>query len=162
MLHIFLILGTSAVGAALAYVLHFAQQPTKRKHEAVEEAYFQPLLEATEEDTDSGAGDGYRWSQTANEMEVVVPLPPEMKSKDVVCKVLPSSISLVVGGKTIVRGRLLRRVVAEDCDWMIEGTGEARLLRLTLPKLTPTLSSQHWASVLVPADGADPAASLRA
>jgi hypothetical protein len=161
MFHFLLILATSAVGAALAYVLYFAQASTKQKHETMEEAYFQPLLEATVEGTGSGEGDGYRWSQTAKEIEVVVPLSPEVKSKDVACKVLPSSISLIVGGKIIVRGRLLRRVVAEECDWMIEGAGEARVLRLTLLKLTPTLSSQHWAGVLAPADGADAAASLR-
>jgi hypothetical protein len=160
MLHVWF-LGTSAVGAALAYVLHFTQRPTKQQHDTIEEAYFQPLLEAWDEDTGSGAGERYRWSQTAKEIEVVVPLPQDTKSKDVTCKLLPSSINLIVGDRTIMRGRLLRRVVADECDWMLEGTGEARVLRLTLTKLTPTLGSQHWASVLAPADGADAAASLR-
>jgi len=158
---LYLVLATCALAAAVAYALFFARPSSAGTSQDVTEEYFRPLLEPMDMAAFSGEADGYRWSQTTTELEVVVPVAAATKSKDVAFKLLPSSLSLVVSGTAILRGRLLRKVKAAECDWTLEGAGETRLLRLTLAKHTPTAGTQHWTSVLTPADGADSAAALR-
>ena len=51
----------------------------------------------------SGAEDGYRWTQTDDELEVVVPVPPSTRAKDVCCTVMPRSLSIALAGADIVK-----------------------------------------------------------
>ena len=52
--------------------------------------------------TDGGTEQGCRWTQTDEEVEVVVPLPEGARSKDCHCKVLERSLAVKVMGGTIV------------------------------------------------------------
>ena len=116
-----------------------------------EERYFQKLLEPDDESKFSGNGDGFSWSQTVSEVVVEVPLPAGARARDVACRVLPASLSLAVCGQAVLQGSLLRKVLPDDSDWVLEdalGQGEGRLLRLTLAKRSPTAGLQHWTSVL--------------
>ena len=51
----------------------------------------------------SGEEDGYRWTQTDDELEVVVPVSPSTRAKDVRCTVMPRSLSIAVGGADVVK-----------------------------------------------------------
>ena len=116
-----------------------------------EERYFQKLLEPDDESKFSGKGDGFSWSQTVSEVVVEVPLPAGARARDGACRVLPASLSLAVCGQAVLQGSLLRKVLPDDSDWVLEdapGQGEGRLLRLTLAKRSPTAGLQHWTSVL--------------
>jgi hypothetical protein len=52
--------------------------------------------------------------------------------------VLPGSLSLSVGGKPVVQGKLLKKVCHDDCEWSIEERNGERVLKLTLVKAVPT------------------------
>mmetsp|Transcript_3668 Transcript_3668/g.11321 ORF Transcript_3668/g.11321 Transcript_3668/m.11321 type:complete len:149 (-) Transcript_3668:220-666(-) len=133
-----------AAGAALGL-----RRPSSAPQAAEAEPYFEPLL-APPPVAPSGEVAGGTWTQTAEELQLVLPLPATTRAKNVSCKILPTSISLAVNHDVVLNGRLLRTVVPDECEWAIEGGGEARLLRLTLAKRTPTAGVQHWQSVLAP------------
>ena len=91
----------------------------------------------------SGQEDGYSWSQTDDELEVVVPVPSTTRAKDVSCTVMPRSLAIAVAGSHIVKvprpqlparsaqherrcasqGPLLHPVQNEDCDWTLGAAG---------------------------------------
>ena len=73
-----------------------------------------------------GEGDGYRWSQTDDEVEVVVDAGEGTKAKDVWAMFRPDHVKVVVNGETKfeVGGDkppgLFRKVRPDDCTWTIE------------------------------------------
>lgn len=70
MSHLLVIFGTLVIAGVLSYILLFAR-PAAEAAEGVEENYFQHLLEPADMRAFSGEGEGYRWSQTGGEVEVL-------------------------------------------------------------------------------------------
>ena len=69
-----------------------------------------------------GEGDGYAWSQTDDEVEMVVEVPEGTKAKDVKVAFKSESVEVVVGGTATTKAeRLYRRVRPDECTWTIEG-----------------------------------------
>jgi hypothetical protein len=123
-------------------------QTVARRAELAEEKYFQSVLSETVQKSWSGTEQGCNWTQTDTEVEISTAMPDGARAKDVVCRVLPTTLSLSLKGATILNGTLFRRVLHEDCDWAIEESNGVRLLKLTLVKAQPTKGSQHWTSLL--------------
>jgi HSP20 family molecular chaperone IbpA len=69
-----------------------------------------------------GEGDGYAWSQTDDEVEIVIEVPEGTKAKDVKVAFKSESVEVVVGGAATAKAeRLYRRVRPDECTWTIEG-----------------------------------------
>ena len=69
-----------------------------------------------------GEGDDYAWSQTDDEVEMVVDVPAGTKAKDVKVAFKAESVEVVVGGAATAKAeRLYRRVRPDECTWTIEG-----------------------------------------
>lgn len=145
--------GTVFVSAALSYVLFYPRrkQPasTDTPAVAVEEQYFQAVVtEAPAKESWSGEEQGCSWTQSDSEVEVTVRVSDRVRAKDIQCRILTSSISLQIQGTLILEGTLFRRVNSDDCDWTLEGSGESRVLKLTLVKAVATKDSQNWTRLL--------------
>ena len=140
--------GFLLVMALLSYLFVY-RQPTDEPRDAPEE-YFQRIVDQRDDLCAAFAGkaDGYSWTQTDDEVEVVARVPSGTRASDVRCRVTPTALDLVVSGNAIVHGTLTRRVQSDESDWALEGEGSGRLLRLSLAKQVPTKGSQHWRSLL--------------
>mmetsp|Transcript_5127 Transcript_5127/g.10038 ORF Transcript_5127/g.10038 Transcript_5127/m.10038 type:complete len:159 (-) Transcript_5127:138-614(-) len=117
----------------------------------VDDEFFQRIHERSNQDAPGGVCEGgLKWTQTSDEVEVEIPLEAHMKARDVEFRILPTSVSLRIKGATtsLLEGKLHRRVKSDECNWSIDGEGEARSLKLTLVKQTPTKGSLHWTGVL--------------
>ncbi|KAI6240264.1 hypothetical protein M3Y99_00484300 [Aphelenchoides fujianensis] len=88
----------------------------------------------------------YRWTQTTDEIEVVIPLNVDFapKGRDVVVEFAPQRLKagLRGGQPPIVDGELHGRVKAEESTWMLDG----RKIVITLQK---TKTDEWWSRLLV-------------
>ena len=133
------------VGAAslLAYLLLRGRAddgPALKDERFKGDEFFSAVLDGKSVDqlaTHSGTEQGCRWSQTDDEVEVLVTLASGVRGKDCQCKVLPDKLSISVPGGSgtptaAVQGRLFRRVKADEADWSI-GKPPARAARRRRP-----------------------------
>jgi len=92
--------------------------------------------------TASAAGDistapALSWSQTVEEVEVAIAVPPGTRPKDVSVQFGTQSCVVRIGGKEakpVLSGTLLFKVTADECTWSLMGEGGARKLQVTLFK----------------------------
>lgn len=67
---------------------------------------------------------GYEWTQTDEELEVVVPLPKGVTSKDVDVKYLPKSLEVKCKMEPLVVLPLFARVDPDGCTWTLDRDGD--------------------------------------
>lgn len=156
--HACLLGATLALAAVLSYVLVYRGDDSASSATTAPppEEFFQRAVGAQDMTQFGGALDGGgAWSQTDDEVEVTLPLPPGTRAKDISCRVMPTSLRVAVlkedERRMLVQGALLRKVRSDDSSWTIEASPSndaLRVLRLVLPKVVPTKGSQHWTSLL--------------
>ncbi|GFR41782.1 hypothetical protein Agub_g2544 [Astrephomene gubernaculifera] len=63
-----------------------------------------------------------KWSQTADEVSVVVPVPADVRGRDVKLEVHPKRLRLAVSGQAVLEGSLedAGEVRVDDCFWTLE------------------------------------------
>ena len=140
------------------------------------EEYFQRLIKRRDGagfDVDmsqfGGKEEDYCWSQTDDELEVTVPVPPGTRAKDVRCTFMPNSLTLIVGGVTIVQvpralrpaylcinryiyyhtvtacrfsqGRIYHPIRSDDCDWTL---GTATMPHHSVCAIENPLFAPRW------------------
>ncbi|EDR26197.1 nuclear migration protein nudC, putative [Entamoeba dispar SAW760] len=62
----------------------------------------------------------YKFTQTLNEVTVIVTYPSPIKGKDVKCKITNDELFLQIKGETFINGKLSKLVKKNDCCWTIE------------------------------------------
>jgi hypothetical protein len=67
----------------------------------------------------TAAGDGYTWSQTEDELELVIKAPAGTKGKDVKSKFTASMCSVKVGAEVNVEVNLFGKVTPDGCTWQM-------------------------------------------
>lgn len=77
---------------------------------------------------------GFKWTQTEQELEVVVSLTETVKSKDVVVKFRPQNLSVTVQKVEQVQIRLFEHVDVDGCTWTIDRSGQESNLVITMEK----------------------------
>jgi CS domain len=83
--------------------------------------------------------DGYTWSQTEEELEVVVPLPPNATSKDVSVRFLPQSMLVKFHKEPIIILDLFEHVDPDGCTWTMDRkNGDVKLI-VSLEKVEQAL-----------------------
>lgn len=82
--------------------------------------------------------EGYSWTQTEDELEVVVPLPKDATSKDVHVKYLPKSIEVKCQKEPLISLSLFARVDPDGCTWTLDRDGDESKLVITMEKADPT------------------------
>ena len=69
-----------------------------------------------------GAGEGFAWTQTDDEVELSVDVPPGTKARDVAVHIAPGSVTVRVGGETACAvARLFRAARPDESTWTIDG-----------------------------------------
>jgi CS domain len=63
---------------------------------------------------------GYKWRQNQSHVEVFIPLPPGTTSRQIDLTLTPSSISVTVQERPILRGALFHEIKAEESTWYIQ------------------------------------------
>ncbi|XP_064110463.1 nuclear migration protein nudC-like isoform X3 [Macrobrachium nipponense] len=108
----------------------------------------------TEEDKSKikpNAGNGcdlenYRWTQTLQEVEVIIPLNIKVKSRDVVVSFGRRTIKAGLKNATpIIDGELYNEIKVEECNWYLDN---AKAIVLTLEKI----NKMEWWGRLVMSD----------
>lgn len=84
------------------------------------------------------AEEGYSWTQTEDEVEVVVPLPKDAASKDVHVKYMPKSLEVKYQKDPLVVLSLFARVDPDGCTWTLDRDGSESKLVVTMEKADPT------------------------
>jgi hypothetical protein len=88
----------------------------------------------------------YRWTQTLSEVEVRVPLPMRVKSRDMVVDLAKSHIKIgLKGHPLIIDGDLPRQIKLEECSWVLD---DGKELVLALEKV----NKMEWWPKLVTSD----------
>jgi len=82
--------------------------------------------------------EGYSWTQTEEELEIVVPLPEGATSKDVNVKYLPKSMEVKCKKEPLVSLSLFARVDPDGCTWTLDRDGNNSKLVITMEKADPT------------------------
>ena len=87
------------------------------------------------------------WSQNMDEVEIDFPLPPDVTSRDVECRITCESIRFAFRGEKAahLEGTLYRRVLPDDCNWQLWPIGKPTHVKLSLIKA----KSGHWKDVLI-------------
>lgn len=134
-----------------------AAKKNKNNLETGEEGKTEDKEEKTEEKSDkqapnSGNGgqtDKYSWGQTLDEVFVYLPLPDNVRAKDLDVQIKALTLKVGVKGQTpIVDGEFFKKVKAGDCMWNVESDGNKRLLNLTLTKV----EGQNWWHTVIKGD----------
>jgi CS domain len=79
--------------------------------------------------------DGYTWTQTETELEVVVLLPSDAVSKQVAVKFNPHKLNVSYQKEPKVSLQLFERVDVDSCTWTLESGSDTKKLVITLEKL---------------------------
>lgn len=79
--------------------------------------------------------DGYTWTQTEQELEVVVGMPSEASSKQVTIKFHPFKLEVSYQKDPKVSLSLFERVEVDSCTWTLESGSDKKMLIITMEKL---------------------------
>ncbi|CAM9937541.1 unnamed protein product, partial [Laminaria digitata] len=86
-----------------------------------------------DDDTPPPIGNGgrtekYEWTQTLQELSVVVPIPEGLKSRDIVCDITKSRLRVGVRGQPLlVDGEMYNKVKVDDSFWTLEDGKEVNI-----------------------------------
>ena len=64
--------------------------------------------------------DKYKFTQTLNEISIIIPYSTQIRGKDVNCKITNDSLFVQIKGETYINGKLKHLVKKSDCCWTIE------------------------------------------
>lgn len=93
-----------------------------------------------------GDMEGYSWIQTLEELTVTVPVPGNMKGKDVVVDISKTNLKVGLKNKpAILEGKLSKTVNAEDAIWTLETTPAGKSIVITMEK---TNQMEWWGAVV--------------
>lgn len=83
--------------------------------------------------------DGYTWTQTEEELEVVIPLAASLSSKDVNVRFLQQTMLVKFQKEPILSLELFEHVDPDGCTWTIDRKGDEVKLVITLEKVEQAL-----------------------
>jgi hypothetical protein len=90
--------------------------------------------------TEKKEAEGYTWTQTEEEMELVVPLTNStVTSKDVHVKYMPQSIVINCKKEPVLVLQLFERVDPDGCMWTLDRKGDSLKVVVTLEKVEQAL-----------------------
>jgi len=93
-----------------------------------------------------GDMEAYSWTQTLEELTVVVPVPSNLKGSHINCDIQKNKIVVGVKGKEpILTGALQKPVNAEDAIWTLEPIPGGKNVVITLEKV----NQMEWWSAVV-------------
>ncbi|CAI0546779.1 unnamed protein product [Linum tenue] len=139
-------LSKDAAEKEIAAVVKAAKEKRKRKEEAAEREKAAAAAKAAESIPNKGNGldlDNYSWTQTLQEVTVLVPVPHGTKSRFVVCDIKKNHLKIGLKGQPpILEGELYKPIKVDDCYWSIEDQNTISVL------LTKHDQMEWWKSLV--------------
>ncbi|XP_044473295.1 protein BOBBER 1-like [Mangifera indica] len=87
--------------------------------------------------------DNYSWTQTLQELSIIIPVPNGTKSRSVVCDIKKNHLKVGLKGQPpIIDGELSQNIKPDDCYWSIEDQNSISIL------LTKQNQMEWWKSLL--------------
>lgn len=84
----------------------------------------------------------YRWNQMLDHVEVSIPLPPDVRARQIQVVFKPAWISVKMREECIVEGSLFKPIQPDGCTWTID---DAKVLSVHLEKLN---QNEWWPHVV--------------
>ena len=135
---------TAALGLLISWVLHRSSYSHASAGDA-DEDFFQRIQERLNQHAPGGSEGAFTWTQTNEEVELVMPLEPHLKARDVEFRILPATVRLGIRGAAQPllevrlgsvptfspprspshleisgwQGKLHRKVQSDECNWSI-------------------------------------------
>ena len=99
--------------------------------------------------SNGGVGPGYWWTQSLSETTVYVEIPATATSRDIVCSILPTKLSVGINGAPlIIDGTLGGTVRPRDCVWNLDTTASAQLHRPQAPTAAHPTTAEDTCKIL--------------
>jgi hypothetical protein len=123
--------------AAATDNLHYQMELNHITGRSSSEQQQQPNVAGTDGKTKQE--EGYSWTQTEQELEVIVDNVQD--AKQIKIKFLPRIVEVFEAGKLLVHLRLFESIDVDGCTWTVEGAkeGTARQLHITMEKVDEAL-----------------------
>lgn len=88
----------------------------------------------------------YKWTQTIKDLDITVPIPSNLKGRDLDVKIAKTSLSVAIKGQSpIMSGDLPHPVHVDESSWTLETTKEGKEISIHLDKVN---QMEWWAHVL--------------
>ena len=136
-----LFLLTVVLGLMLSWLLHRSAD-AHASDGAADEEFFQCIQRRSNQNAPGGSEGAFTWTQTNDEVELVMALDPHLKANDVEFRILPVTVRLGIRGaaKPLLevrahsaparvhtrlislpgwQGKLHRKVQSDECNWSI-------------------------------------------
>jgi hypothetical protein len=116
---------------------------------SLQHGYFNNSKEAAMSEAESSP---YTWSQTDQDVTIIMPVESSMKGKDINCKIAPGSLTLGIKGRDpVLDGELSNLCKIDDSSWELETQNGQRSVKIILIKVQ---EYRHWNSILKSDSGA--------
>jgi len=94
-----------------------------------------------------GKTDRYTWLQTLKEVTVLIEVPKNISSKEMVVKIEEQHLKIVMRGNTLIDDELSEKIDSDNSSWFFdeEREKETKILNLMLPKKSAIMS--WWLNV---------------
>jgi len=96
----------------------------RQVRDAIEDTNPRPKAVGVDKDAE---GEGFKWIQTGEDLEIKVPLPDGATKKDVKVKFMPQSLSVTILGTEAVNLKLYAKVNSDEGSWTV-GKGELSIM----------------------------------
>jgi len=94
-----------------------------------------------------GKADNYTWTQTKDDVTIIVPIPKGTRARDIACEIKPTllKVQLKASPTHLINGELYDRCVTDDSTWSIDGDN----MEIVLTKIPiEDEKKQWWKSVI--------------
>jgi len=120
--------------------------PTEEKKEEKSEESGEAKKEEKEEKRglpgNGGTTDKYTWTQTLEEIHVYIPVPSNIKTRDLTIKVeTVKAYVCIKGQQPIIDGEWPEKIKADDSIWTLEDNKDGKVVHLAIQKWT---NNWHW------------------
>ncbi|KAK9816585.1 hypothetical protein WJX72_002282 [[Myrmecia] bisecta] len=92
-------------------------------------------------------GSDVSWSQSVDEVDILMAVPADLQRRDVTWEVHPSRLKLQAAGEVLLEGDFgQEKVDLDGCFWVLEDAAQGRVVHITLAKQTSGYES--WTGLL--------------
>jgi hypothetical protein len=143
------ILFSIVVGVVLAIFIRFKTKPSDQaEKEPFEDDSLADFIAKKKEPSFSGETNSYRWSQTEDEVEIIIPVAEDCRRQDIACQWKSKSVFLSVKGEPILDGAPFDAVDADESSWQFDRKDDAVTVVVSLKKKKRTSPTNHWRCVI--------------
>ena len=81
-----------------------------------------------------GSGPGYRWTQTLDELHVLIEVPTNTRGKHIKVDMQLKTLKVTVNGDVVIEGELYEKITRDECVWTLETNSGTKTLDVNLVK----------------------------